>query len=135
LKQQLQQRGLRVLTGTAPTALLGRQHVRAVQLDDSTVLATDLVVIATGITPNKALAEDAGLACYRGVQVNPQLTTSNPHIHALGECCELQGHTFGLVEPGYQQAGVLARQLCLAPGPHAFTPGEVATRLKISDLA
>ena len=134
LKHQLQQRGLTVLTGTEPTALLGKHQVRAVQLSDGTVLATDLVVLATGIHPNKALAEAAGLACNRGVQVDSQMTTSNPHIHALGECCQFQEHTFGLVEPGYEQAAVLAQHLCQVSGNPGFTPGEIATRLKISDL-
>ena len=134
LKHQLQQRGLTVLTGTEPTALLGKDQVQAVQLSDGTVLATDLVVLATGIHPNKALAEAAGLACNRGVQVDSQMTTSNPHIHALGECCQFQEHTFGLVEPGYEQAAVLARHLCQVSGNPGFTPGEIATRLKISDL-
>jgi nitrite reductase (NADH) large subunit len=134
LKHQLQQRDLTVLTGTEPTALLGKNQVQAVQLSDGTVLATDLVVLATGIHPNKALAEAAGLACNRGVQVDSQMTTSNPHIHALGECCQFQEHTFGLVEPGYEQAAVLARHLCQVSGNPGFTPGEIATRLKISDL-
>ena len=134
LKQQLQQRGLTVMTGAAPMALLGTDQVRAVQLSDGTVLATNLVVLATGIHPNKALAEAAGLDCDRGVQVDSQMTTSNPHIHALGECCQFQEHTFGLVEPGYEQAAVLARHLCQVSGNPMFTPGEAATRLKISDL-
>ena len=99
-----------------------------------TVLPTDLVVTATGITPNKALAAAAGLACERGVQVDEVMTTSDPHIHALGECCQFGEHTFGLVEPGYEQARVLAHHLCRAPGRQSFAPTEIATRLKISDL-
>ncbi|KAE8547423.1 Nitrite reductase [NAD(P)H] large subunit [Marinobacter nauticus] len=134
LKQKLQQRGLSIRTGTSPVSLLGRNQVRAVELSDGTVRATDLVVIATGIEPNKGLAADAGLNCDRGIRVNPNLMTSNPHIYALGECCQFQEHTFGLVEPGYEQARILAQLLCQVPGARAFEPGEVATRLKISDL-
>ncbi len=136
LKQKLQQRGgLSIRTGTSPVSLLGRNQVRAVELSDGTVLATDLVVIATGIEPNKGLAADAGLNCDRGgIRVTPNLMTSKPHIYALGECCQFQEHTFGLVEPGYEQARILAQLLCQVPGARAFEPGEVATRLKISDL-
>ncbi|HET8850744.1 MAG TPA: FAD-dependent oxidoreductase [Marinobacter sp.] len=134
LQRELQQRGLNIRTRTLPAALLGQGMVNAVQLSDGTVLATDLVVIATGITPNKAVAEAAALHCDRGVAVDNVLTTSDPHIHALGECCQFGKHTFGLVEPGYEQARVLARHLCRVPGDHAFQPGDVPTRLKISDL-
>jgi len=134
LRRRLQQRGLNIRTGTSPVSLLGRHQVRAVELGDGTVLATDLVVIATGITPNKGLAADAGLTCDRGVRVDPHLMTSSPHVYALGECCQFHDHTFGLVEPGYEQARILAQHLCQAPGAGTFEPGEVATRLKISDL-
>lgn len=134
LQQQLHTRGLHILTNTAPVALLGRDRVRAVQLNNGTVLATDLVVIATGITPNTQLAASAGLACDRGIQVNAQLQTSTPDIYALGECCQFQNHVFGLVEPGYQQARILAKFLSGASQAPAFAPARIATRLKISDL-
>lgn len=134
LQHELLQRGLQIRTETTPVALLGQDNVNAVELSDGLLLATDLVVIATGITPNTSLAEAAGLTCERGVAVDSMLTTSNPRIHALGECCQFGDHTFGLVEPGYEQAQVLAHHLCEVPGDHAFKPTEVPTRLKISDL-
>jgi len=134
LKTLLQQRGLEILTGCSPAALLGREQVNAVQLSDDTVLATDLVVIATGITPNTGLALSAGLECDKGICVDGQMRTSNPAIYALGECCQFGANTFGLVEPGFAQAHVLAEHLCQLPEARAFTPGDVPTRLKISGI-
>ncbi|KKM98673.1 hypothetical protein LCGC14_1155570 [marine sediment metagenome] len=127
-------RGINIRTSTSPTRLLGRDSVRAVQLDDQTLISTDLVIIATGITPNRELAQTAGLACGRGIQVNAQLQTSAPGIFALGECCEFNGETFGLVEPGYQHAKTLATVLAGATEGAAYEPSVTATRLKISGI-
>lgn len=134
LSDALTGRGLKILTSTSPIQVLGQESVRAIQLNDQTLITTDLIVIATGITPNRELAQNAGLACGRGIQVNSQLQTSNPHIFALGECCEFNGETFGLVEPGYQQAKTLACVLAGATKGAAYQPSKTATRLKIGGI-
>lgn len=134
LAQALTERGLTIRTLTTPVALLGNRRVRAVQLDDDTLISTDLVVVAAGITPNAELARDAGLACGRAIQVDDQLRTSDPHIFALGECCQIGEQTFGLVDPGYQQADVLAEVLAGGDGPSQYTASVVPTRLKISGI-
>lgn len=134
LADALEDRGLHILTSRSPVRLLGKDQVRAVQLEDQTLISTDLVVIATGITPNRGLAMSAGLDCGRGIQVNNQLQTSDPDIFALGECCQLGEQTFGLVEPGYQQASVLAQVLSGQARDHGFARTEIATRLKISGI-
>lgn len=132
LQQHLENRGLTIRTGTSPIALLGRHRVRAVQLEDETLISTDLVVMAAGITPATGLARDAGLDCDRGILVDSRMQTSDPSISALGECCQLGDATFGQVEPGYQQANVLARVLSGIDAE--FRPQETSTRLKISGV-
>tara|TARA_R110002074_G_scaffold24510_1_gene73142 strand:- start:587 stop:1819 length:1233 start_codon:yes stop_codon:yes gene_type:complete len=134
LSDALTARGINVMTSTSPLQLLGRDSVRAIQLNDQTLICTDLVIIATGITPNRELAQNAGLACGRGIQVNAQLQTSAPDIFALGECCEFNDETFGLVEPGYQQAKILASVLAGPTEGAAYQPSVTATRLKISGI-
>ncbi|MFL1404896.1 NAD(P)/FAD-dependent oxidoreductase [Marinobacter sp. M1N3S26] len=134
LADGLEERGLTIRTGRSPTTLLGKRCVRAVQLDDDTLISTDLVITAAGITPNAELARSAGLDCGRGVQVDRQLRTSDPAIFALGECCEIDGQTFGLVDPGYQQAQVLADVLGDPATGQAFHTASQPTRLKISGI-
>jgi nitrite reductase (NADH) large subunit len=136
LSDALTARSIRVMTSVSPIQFVEREggSVRAVQLNDQTLINTDLVVIATGITPNRELAQSAGLACGRGIQVNGHLQTSNPDIFALGECCELNGETFGLVEPGYQHAHILANVLSGARHTAPYQPSAIATRLKISGM-
>ncbi len=134
LKEALTDRGMTIRTGTSPTAMLGRNLVRAVQIDDETLISTDLVVIAAGISPNIELARESGLKCERAIVVDAQMTTSDPSIHAVGECCQFEGETFGLVEPGYQQAEVLAEALANPESEAAFQPTSIPMRLKISGI-
>ncbi|MGB9887612.1 MAG: FAD-dependent oxidoreductase [Moorellales bacterium] len=53
-------------------------------------LTADLVVLATGVRPNVALARAAGLALGEtgAIAVNEYLQTSDPDIYALGDCVE-----------------------------------------------
>lgn len=134
LAASLQERGLSIRTGVSPVALLGKRRVRAVQLDDNTLVSTDLVVTAAGITPNTEVAAAAGLECGRGIAVGRQLRTSDSAIFALGECCEIDGQTFGLVDPGYEQARVLAQVLKGSDKGEVFRSATQPTRLKISGI-
>ena len=60
---------------------------------------------------NAGLARMAGIAVKRGIVVDDQLQTSAPGIYAIGECAEHRGICYGLVEPAYEQARVLASHL------------------------
>ena len=134
LQRHMEDRGVNVRTGASPKAMLGRSMVRAVQLEDETLISTDLVVIAAGISPSIRLARDAGLACDRGILVDGRLRTTDPAISALGECCQMGDTTFGLVEPGYQQAEVLASVLGGRAPKAKYQPVNTPTRLKISGV-
>lgn len=134
LSNALTARGINILTSASPLQILGQNRVRGIQLTDQSLIDTDLVVLATGITPNRKLAQSAGLACGRGIQVNAHFQTSHPDIFALGECCEFNGETFGLVEPGYQHAKILANLLAGTTDSATYQPSVTATRLKISGI-
>ena len=80
-------------------------------MSDGRRIETDLVVVAVGIRPNIALARSAGVAINRGIVVDDRIETSVPGIYAIGECAEHRGQCYGLVEPAYEQARVLAARL------------------------
>ena len=131
LQKALEAKGITVLTSANSHRIIGTDgHVSALQLDDGTEIPCDLLVMAVGIRPNVALAQDAGLAVGRGIHVDDAMVTSDPHILALGECVEHQGAVFGLVAPLYDQAKVAADTLGEVPA--SFVPKEVATKLKVT---
>ena len=89
-------------------------------------------MLAVGIRANAELARAAGLAVKRGIAVDDHLETSVAGIHAIGECAEHRGLCYGLVEPAYEQAQLLARRFA---GERATYPGSVtATNLKVSGV-
>jgi nitrite reductase (NADH) large subunit len=130
LRRDLEKRGITVRTRASTKAILGETRAEAVLLEGGEVLPADLVVMAVGIRPETRLATDAGLEVGRGITVNAQLQTSDPHVYALGECVEFDGNLFGLVAPLYDQARVLAR--ALLDQPDAFVVRDVATKLKVT---
>nr|WP_163500411.1 FAD-dependent oxidoreductase [Halomonas socia] len=136
LEDELTGRGLTVITDARLAAVEddGHGRVAAVRLEDGRRLATDCVVVAAGITPNAELGRDAGLDSDRAILVDAHLTTSDPAIHALGECCQFEQHTYGLVEPIWRQVEVLAAHLAgEAIGGYVEQPS--ATKLKISGVS
>ncbi len=110
LQQQLAGQGVQVHTGVQVRQVLGDVRVTAVELRDGRHLPCDCLVLAVGIEANLSLAQAAGLATGRGVQVDDGLQTSDPHIFAVGDCAEHAGQMYGLLAPGYAQAEVLARR-------------------------
>ncbi|MCU0802783.1 MAG: nitrite reductase large subunit NirB [Rhodobacteraceae bacterium] len=132
LQKDLEQRGIRVHCKGATKAILGKDRVEAVLLDDGTVYPADLVCMAVGIRPEVRLANDAHLEVGRGIAVDDQLRTSDPAIFALGECVEHDKQLFGLVAPLYDQARVLATTLLGEAA--AFRPVQTATKLKVTGV-
>ena len=61
------------------------------------------------------------------------MASSLPGISAIGECCEIDGQTWGLVAPCLRQAEVLADRLCGAPG-EGFVWQDAGTRLKVTGI-
>lgn len=110
LAAQMQQSGIRVITGQTVQKIVGDGHVRAVRLQDAEI-PCDTLVIAAGIRPNIELARAAGLRVNRGIVIDDQCRTSDPAIYAVGECAEHHGAVYGLVAPGFEQAAVVAHRL------------------------
>ena len=113
-------------------AIEGDGRVERLRFKDGSVIPADLVVMSVGIRASTALAQSCGLACGRGITVDDRMTTSDPAIHALGECAEHRGVVYGLVEPAYEQADTLARHFGGEDAGYAGTA--LSTSLKVSGL-
>jgi nitrite reductase (NADH) large subunit len=133
LKHEVEGRGIAVHLNAQTTAIRGRGRVEAVTLEDGRNLAADLVVVAAGIRPSVDLARTADLDINRGIVVDDHLQTSRPGIFAIGECAEHRGVCYGLVEPAYEQARVLAERLAGAPA--AYQGSAIATNLKVAGVS
>lgn len=65
--------------------------LKAVKLQDGTIIPCEIAVVATGVRPNIALAKEAGLKIgeCRAIEVNSYMQTSDPDIYAIGDCIEI----------------------------------------------
>jgi nitrite reductase (NADH) large subunit len=133
LKSLVERKGIKVLLNANTAGLHGERRVEGIELADGRRIDADAVIFAAGIRPNVALAKDAGIPVNRGVVVDDYLQTGAPDIFALGECAEHRGICYGLVEPAYEQARVLARHL--AGGAAGYSGSVVATNLKVSGVS
>ena len=111
LQNELENRGLDIITGANTEALLGETRVEKLKLKDGREIPADLVVMAVGIRPNITLAKEAALHCERGIVVNDTMQSFDPSIYAVGECVQHRGTTYGLVAPLFEQAKVCANHL------------------------
>jgi NADPH-dependent 2,4-dienoyl-CoA reductase/sulfur reductase-like enzyme/rhodanese-related sulfurtransferase len=98
LVDELERNGVRVLLGNALAAIRrskgadGSPAAEAVvELRGGGRLPVDLVVLATGVRPNSALAKAAGLSTgpHGGIVVDPTLRTSHPDIYAVGDVAQV----------------------------------------------
>jgi rubredoxin-NAD+ reductase len=89
-------------------------------LSDGRTLDADLVLSAVGLAPRVALARAAGLAVQRGIVVDRRLSTSVAHIHAIGDCAEVEGLNLPYVMPLMAQARALAATLAGTPTPLVY---------------
>jgi nitrite reductase (NADH) large subunit len=132
LKNAVESRGVEVLLKAETTRIENARGGKVVTLTDGRRIEADLVVVAVGIHPNTDLARKAGADINRGIAVNDKLETSIPGHYAIGECAEHRGQCYGLVEPAYEQARILASHLA---GQKANYPGSIlSTNLKVSGV-
>ncbi len=133
LKSLVEKKGINVLLNANTSRIIGESRVEGVELSDGRRIDADAVILAAGIRPNISLAREAGIAVNRGVIVDDQLQTGASDVFALGECAEHRGICYGLVEPAYEQARVLAQHL--AGRNAAYGGSVVATNLKVSGVS
>lgn len=128
LAQALKQRGIDCRLATE----IRQIHRDSVTLASGESIAAGQVVIAIGVAPVVAVARAAGIPCGRGIRVDRQLRAL-PNVWALGECCEIEGETFGLLAPCLAQAAVLAHQLAGCPIDDFYYRPQ-GTRLKVTGI-
>lgn len=94
----------------------------------------DQVIAATGLQTPSRLAQSASLAWQNGIAVDPQtLRTSNPAIHAMGDCITIDGQASRFIEPISRQAKTIAAAITgCEPAPYEQRP--MVVRVKTTSL-
>ena len=133
LRASLERRGLRILLSRQTAAIEGEGRVQALRFDDGEAIPADLVVMAAGVRPNVALAQEAGLHVERAIVVDDTLQTYDPRVYAVGDCVQHRRATCGLVAPIWDQARVCAAHLAGA-GHRRYVQQATATKLKVTGV-
>ena len=120
LQEKLQDGGAQFKFGVGVSSVDKADGELKLTLSDGSVMATDLVLSAIGLKPRTHLATQAGVLTGRGVMVNRHLVTNVPHVYALGDCAEVDGHLLPYVMPLMQQARALAATLAGTPTAVAY---------------
>ena len=136
LEARLRELGIATAVGVKVRRIEGRgDQVRLSACGLDRPLLAGMVVIAAGIRPRDELARRAGLAVAAGtggIVVNDELRTSDPAIHAIGECAWHNGTLYGLAAPGFRMAETLAE--ILAGRLSRFVGYRPAVRLRLMGI-
>jgi len=132
LETAMRKMGVKILTGTSTTQVLGDGRVEGLAFKDGASLECDLLVVAAGIRPNAEIGVRAGLTVERAIVVdNHMRAVDDMHIYAVGECAQHRGVVYGLVAPLWDQGKVFADHVTGRNLQAAYHGSKLATKLKV----
>ena len=120
LHSEMRKNGVRLALGRAVAGFETRDGGVDVLLKDGETLHADLAALAIGVTPDTALAKEAGLELgLRGsIVVNDRMETSLPDIYAVGDAVQVKHAVTGqdalisLAGPANKQGRIAADNIC-----------------------
>lgn len=132
LRDTIEDMGIQVMCEKITTKIV-REDGRIKRLDfkDGSTLATDMVVVSAGIRPIAEIASASGLTVNKAIVCDDQMRTSDRNIFAVGECVEHRGKIYGLVDPIWEQAKVLADVLTGFNPKAEYLGSKLGTKLKV----
>lgn len=82
--------GVSIRESTGLRRLIGESgKLVGAELADGTLIDLDLAIVGIGVTANTELAQAAGLKVTDGIVVDSMTRTSDPDVHAIGDCASL----------------------------------------------
>ena len=121
------QAGVDLRTGAQVSAFEGNP-VTAVTLADGSRIEADFIVLGIGLTANVELAQACGLDVDNGIVVDEFTRTSDPDIHAAGDCTNHPSEFLGKrvrlesVQNAMEQGRAVARNLMGRDAPYNTVP-------------
>ena len=140
IHSELRRNGVRLALGQTVEGFVDADGGVDVLLKDAAPLHADLVVLAIGVTPDTALAKEAGLELgLKGtILVNDRMETSAKDIYAVGDAVQVRHLVTGadsvisLAGPANKQGRIAADNIC---GRDSRYPGTLGSSVaKIFDL-
>jgi nitrite reductase (NADH) large subunit len=95
IQKDLEGLGVDFILNETAAAINGNAKVEGVTVSNQVYIPAGMVILATGTSVNKELAQEADLATENGILANEFLQTSDPNIYAAGDCIEIQDITSG----------------------------------------
>lgn len=115
-------------------------HGNMVVLNSGRKIDTDLIILSIGVHPETKIAKEAGLTLNKrnAIIVDAHMTTSDPHIYALGDAVEVKDYINGnptmipLAWPANRQGRIVADNIA---GRGIQYPGTLGSSVaKVFDL-
>ena len=111
-----------------------------VLLKDADSLHADMVILAIGVTPDIALAKEAGLelGIKGSILVNDRMETSIPDIYAAGDAVQVKHFVTGedalisLAGPANKQGRIIADNIC--GGSSTYSGSQGSSIIKLFDM-
>ncbi|MBE6703609.1 MAG: CoA-disulfide reductase [Ruminococcaceae bacterium] len=140
LHAELRRYGVKLLLGRSVEGFAEAAEGVAAQLDCGETLHADMAILAMGVTPDTALAKNAGLALgIKGsILVNDKMETSVPDIYAVGDAVQVKNAVTGedalisLAGPANKQGRIAADNIC--GGNSRYRGSQGSSVIKIFDL-
>ena len=140
LHNEARRHGIRLALGHTVEGFEERDGGVDVRLADAPALHADLVVLAIGVTPDTALAKEAGLelGLKGSIVVNDRMETSEPDIYAVGDAVQVkhavtgQDAVISLAGPANKQGRIAADNIC--GGDSRYRGSQASSVIKLFDL-
>ncbi len=140
LHSEVRRHGVRLALGHTVEGFAEKDGGVEVLLKDETPLRADMVVLAIGVTPDTALAKEAGLelGLKGSIVVNDRMETSVPDIYAVGDAVQVKHYVTGqdavisLAGPANRQGRIAADNIC--GGDSRYPGSQGSSVLKVFDM-
>ncbi len=137
---EMRRHGVRLVLGQTVEGFAEKDGGVDVLLKDNAPLHADMVVLAIGVTPDTALAREAGLelGIKDSIIVNDRMETSVPDIYAAGDAVQVKHSVSGqdvllsLAGPANKQGRIIADNICGGDSRYAGSQG--SSVIKVFDM-
>ena len=137
---EMRRHGVRLVLGQTVEGFAEKGDGVDVLLKDNEPLHADMVVLAIGVTPDTALAREAGLelGIKDSIVVNDRMETSVPDIYAAGDAVQVKHSVTGqdvllsLAGPANKQGRIIADNICGGDSRYAGSQG--SSVIKVFDM-